>query len=210
MPYRIVFTMPGYDVPLYYSREREVKVDGKSTTQPEVTPDLGQAHSFSHPESARAYRDRFRKLYKDQKSITIRIQDCFGNVLFERDEEPELGEDTRTRLFVIPDDLEGVRLGFVVRPATLPGQGRVWCISPFDVESLSEHTGAVDTVYGRSGEDPVSVVERARRLWTNLGLPVLGVPSPNEEREIAAETKAILQEFEQSKRRGNLRPGDRR
>lgn len=197
--YRIVFHNPPAP-DKYYHRDEIIKIGGINQTRPMVTSNVGEAHTFLNRDSVIAFRDQYRGFYP---TITIFVEDIQHNgPLFEEygRESTDTGEpDTRTWMVVCPDDLIAQDLWFVVKPANTVN-GRVWCVRPADVPSLKESLGKIDTIYGRIGENPDEVLERARRHWKSLGLKVEGSPHPNGQK--------VVEEVEQSKFKGRRRPGD--
>jgi hypothetical protein len=187
--YRIVFNLPGKgDEKFYFRRDSE------------VTPDIVQAHNFHSPDSAIAFRDRFRDEYKQCR---VFIVDALGNTLFERAAPPpNETEDTRQAVWFCPDDLESQRLGFVVRPCIRPDLGRCWCIRASDFPNLVGRD--IESVFGMT---PLEAVERCRALWgPSLAQPI---PSPLADQQETEEARRILNEIKHGLFTGPQRPGNR-
>lgn len=197
----LTFTRPG-QAKQYFVREGEMLVQGRAIIAPEVSPNVRQAHRFN-PESAVAFRDRYREQYA-RDGYEILVEDQQGTRKFERDLQPAPpNEDNRVECFVEPDGLENTGLGFLVRPAIRPGEGRCWCIRATDVPSMTDRASLTETIYG---PDPVSTTERMLATWGSLAQPS---PAPWAAKLDDEQAKQNLQEFNRLRRGpGRRRPGN--
>ena len=187
---RIRFLMDG--VYQYFVRQEgaQIRIDERQ----------GVAARLSR-EGARRQLEAIRKL--DPKADVAIIAANGVELQFE-DATPDLGEDLRRPVFVIPDDLEASQLGFIVRPAYRVGQGRVWVVKPEDVPSMLLRATATESVYDA---DPVTAVAKARATWGNLVEPI---PHPAAARLANEEAHRVVRDILQQHQKSNVRPGDRR
>jgi hypothetical protein len=188
---RIRFLMNGvYQYFVRHESETQIRIDERQ----------GVAARLSR-EGARRQLEVIRKL--DPKA-DVKIITASGVELQYDEPTPDLGEDLRRPVFVIPDDLEATQLGFVVRPAYRVGHGRVWVVKPEDVPSMLLHATATESVYDA---DPVTAVAKARAAWGNMAEPI---PHPDAERLANEEAHRVVQSILQPHQNSNVRPGDRR
>jgi hypothetical protein len=176
----LIFDMPG-QVKQYFRREAERLVAGRAIFVPEITPDVRQAHHF-HPESAVAFRDRYREQYA-RDNFGIFVEDNQGVRKFEREARPEseTTEDTRSPYFYKPDGFEQFGLGYLIMPAIRPGTGRGWCVRARDIPSIANRD--FETIYG---DTPQEAIDKAIAAWGSLMVPS---EAPGASERDAAESK---------------------
>jgi hypothetical protein len=202
-PYRIVLRRS--DGLFYYSRDTEHRASGISSTQPFFDEDARLARKFGTPAEAVARRDSFRQMWPRDRQRFF-IESCSGgDPLFEErsaEVAPTDSTDSRTPLFIIPDDLLESRLGFLVRPGYTSSLGRCWCVRSCDVPSLLEdgRHETLETIYHK---DPEWALYNARIAWGPAMKPFANpFPQVQAERQVQNEIH--------NPRRAGIRPGDRR
>jgi hypothetical protein len=199
-PYRIVLERTD-GRRFYYSREIEARDRyNVACTQPFFDEDVRQAKKFVTPTEAIARRDVFRKTWPKDRFFVESVGG--GDPLFEErsaEVAPTDSTDTRTSLFLIPDDLLESRLGFLVRPGYTSSLGRCWCVRACDVPSLNEETpSALESVFDN---DPEWALYKARIAW-GVAMKPFANPFP----QVQAERQIQIH----NPRRAGIRPGDRR